>query len=250
MPLIALVHPHLGPLTPHGLTVGTRKGCTTAWFQHSGGRCVVHPLSTSHEAAQRGGGEVKLLERLTHLLWPFFFLEMHATMTQLRLINDRSGPNFLASSRCFTFPCHHASHLPSGGSGLHLQPLGYGHGMSRSLSQTKSLAALAGSNAASRTSQRLSRHGSDRHKKPGPAWTMMGGGSPSRRMAAQIYNNYLATYSAKGAMRYPFPLSCQAEAMSSLDLPPPEAHGSLCPPVVLQSSPSPCVSFHLALVLL
>lgn len=149
-------------------------------------------------------------------------------MTQLRLINDRSGPTFLASSRCFTVPSH-ASHLPSGGSSLHLLPLG----CPASFFQTKSLAALAGSNAASRISQRLSRHGSDRHKEPGPAqrrWRR----ATVRAMAAQIY--ILPGYRfGKRPDKVPTPLSCQAEAMSSLDFPLPEVHGSLCPPVVLQA---------------
>lgn len=50
--------------------------------------------------------------------------------------------------------------------------------------------------------------------------------------------------------KVPVPLIYQAEALSSLAFPLSEVHGSLCPPVVTQSSPFPYVSFCLALVLL
>lgn len=68
------------------------------------------------------------------------------------------------------------------------------------LFQTNSLAALAGSNAASRTSQQLSRHGSDRHKKPGFAWRRW------RRVTVRAEccpNLHVPAYrSAKGTIRY------------------------------------------------
>lgn len=66
--------------------------------------------------------------------------------------------------------------------------------------ETKSLAEVAGSNAAFRTSLRLSRYGSDRHRKP---WRSRDhGGRPNvRAKSAQRYNP--TDRSKKGTTKYP-----------------------------------------------
>jgi hypothetical protein len=76
--------------------------------------------------------------------------------------------------------------------------------------QTNSFADLAGANAASRTSLRLSRDGSDRHKKPGPVWRRRG----EITIRATCCPDLLAPVQPFGKRRDKvlIPLTCQEEA--------------------------------------